>query len=118
MRFSERYLLCPAQHPKFTTQKGCNALLRQTPTIRSQIRYGSEEFRRLYRQRLAAERVFSRLMALAMQHPTIKGLHAIQNYCTIAHITTCLIALTAHRKGHPDKLRFVRTFVPNFLSEK
>jgi len=55
VRFSERYLLCPAQHPKFTTQKGCNALLRQTPTIRSQIPYGSEEFRRHYRQRLAAE---------------------------------------------------------------
>jgi hypothetical protein len=75
-------------------------------------------FRHHYRQRLAAERVFSRLLALAMQHPTIKGLHAIQNYCTIAHITTCLVALTAHREGHPDKLRFVRTFVPSFLSEK
>lgn len=114
----ERYLFCPAQHPKFVAQKGCNALIRQTPTVRSQIPYGSEEFRRYYRRRLAVERVFSRLLALAMQQPTVRGLQAIRNYCTIAHVTTCLVALTAHREGHPDKLRFVRSFVPNFLSEK
>jgi hypothetical protein len=26
-----------------------------------------------------------------------------------------LVALAAHREGHEDKLRYVRSFVPNFL---
>ena len=112
----QRHLFCPAQHPKYLLQKGCNALLRQTPTIRTQIAYGSEDFRLHYHQRTAAERVFSRLLALAMQEPTVTGLQAMKNYCTIAHIATCLVAVVAHEEGHPDKLRFVRSFVPNFLT--
>jgi len=112
----QRYLFCPAQHPKYLSQKGCNALLRQTPTIRTQIDYGSEDFRLHYNQRTAAERVFSRLLALAMQEPTVIGLQAMKNYCTIAHIATCLVAVVAHEEGHSDKIRFVRSFVPNFLT--
>jgi hypothetical protein len=112
----QRHLFCPAQHPKYLSQKGCNVLLRQTPTIRTQIDYGSEDFRLHYNQRTAAERVFSRLLAVAMQEPTVIGLQATKNYCTIAHIATCLVAVVAHEQGHPDKLRFVRSFVPNFLT--
>jgi hypothetical protein len=115
-RCRERHLFCPAEHPKYIEQKGCNALIRQTPTIRSQIPYGSQEFRQQYNKRTAAERIFSRLLSLAMQRSSVHGLPAVQNYCTIAHITTCLVALTAYHQGHPDKLRFVRTFVPDFLS--
>lgn len=111
----QNYLFCPAQHPKYISQKGCNALIRITPTIRSQIPYGTRQFRLYYNKRTAAERIFSRLLALAMQYPTVRGLQAVANYCTIAHISTCLVALVAHREGHTDKLRFVRTFVPDFL---
>jgi hypothetical protein len=112
----QRHLFCPAQHPKYLSQKGCNVLVRQTPSIRTQIEYGSEDSRLHYNQRTAAERVFSRLLALAMQEPTVIGLQATKNYCTIAHIATCLVALVAHEEGHADKLRFVRSFVPNFLT--
>ncbi|MCK4373720.1 MAG: transposase [Candidatus Brocadiae bacterium] len=111
----QRYLFCPAQHPKYVEQKGCNTLIRLTPTIRSTIPYGTRQFRHYYNKRTAAERIFSRLLALAMQEPTVKGLQAVRNHCTIAHITTCLVALVAHQEGHADKLRFVRTLVPNFL---
>jgi hypothetical protein len=45
------------------------------------------------------------------------GTNAIRNYCTIAHITVLLVALAAKRSGHPDKIRYVRSFVPNFLPE-
>jgi len=111
----QRFLLCPVAHPKFFAQKGCNYLLRLTPTIRSQIPYGSEAFRELYRQRTAVERVFSRLLSIAMQDLPTRGLASVRNLCTIAHITVLLVALAAHRAGHPDRLTFVRSYVPSFL---
>lgn len=111
----QRFLICPASHPKFFDQKGCNYLLRVTPTLRSQIPYGSEAFRRLYRERTAVERVFSRLLTVAMQDLPTRGLTSARNLCTIAHITVLLVALTAHRQGRSDHLAFVRTFVPTLL---
>ena len=111
----QQLLTCPAAHPKFLKQKGCNYLLRVTPSIRSQIPYGSDSFRELYRERTAVERVFSRLLTVAMQDMPTRGLISAQNLCTIAHITVLLVALTAHRHGHSDHLAFVRTFVPRFL---
>lgn len=111
----QRYFLCPANHPKFLSQKGCNYLLRETPSYRSQITYGSSDFAFHYRKRTAVERVFSRLLSIAMQKPTVRGLQATQNHCTIAHITVLLIATAAQSQGYHDKLAFVRSFVPNFM---
>jgi Transposase DDE domain len=111
----QRFLVCPAAHPKFFQQKGCNYLRRQTPSLRSQIPYGSDGFRQMYRERTAVERVFSRLLAIAMQDLPTRGLNSVRNLCTIAHITVLLVALTAHRSGHSDHLTFVRSFVPSFL---
>ena len=116
-RERQNYLLCPASHPKFSTQKGCNVLIRLTPSIRERIDYGSEAFKELRKKRTSVERVFSRLLSIAMQEPPVFGIEAIRNYCTIAHITVLLVALAAKRSGHEDKIRFVRSFVPNFLSE-
>lgn len=112
----QRCLVCPVAHPKFFQQKGCNYLLRQSPSLRSQIPYGSDGFRQMYRQRTAVERVFSRLLAIAMQDLPTRGINSVRNLCTIAHITVLLVALTAHRSGHRDQLTFVRSFVPSFLS--
>ncbi len=114
----QRFLLCPADHPKFISQKGCYHLVRETPSYRSRIAYGSAEFKNLYKKRTSAERVFSRLLSLAMQRPTVRGLQTTQNYCTIAHISVLLVALAAHDQGYTDKLSFVRSFVPTFMSEK
>jgi hypothetical protein len=111
----QRYLICPAAHPKFFKQKGCNYLLRVSPSIRSQIPYGSDTFRQLYRKRTAVERVFSRLLTIAMQDLPTRGLAAARNLCTVAHITVLLVALTAQRQKQADHLTFVRTFVPSLL---
>lgn len=111
----QRFWVCPVAHPKFFQQKGCNYLPRQTPSVRSQIPYGSDGFRAMYRERTAVERVFSRLLAIAMQDLPTRGLNSVRNLCTIAHITVLLVALTAHRSGHSDHLTFVRSFVPDFL---
>jgi len=110
-----QYIICPVYHPKFLNGKGCNTLIRLEPSIRAEIDYGSERFKELYNSRTSVERVFSRLLSIAMQNPTVKGLKAISNHCTIAHITVLLVALTAHRSGQQDKIRFVKSFVPNFL---
>jgi len=111
----QKYLFCPASHPKFINQKGCNVLIRLSPSIREQIDYGSVTFKEIQKKRSSVERVFSRLLAIAMQEPPVTGINAIRNYCTIAHIAVLLVALAANRSGHPDKIRFVRSFVPNFL---
>jgi hypothetical protein len=114
--FHGKYLLCPAGHPKFIKQKGCNVLIRLSPSIREKINYGTQRYKDLYNQRTSVERTFSRLLSISMQQPTVKGLPAIKNHCTIAHITVLLVALTAHRLGYKDQVRFVKSFVPNFLT--
>ncbi len=114
--FVGQYLLCPAGHPKFLQQKGCNVLIRMTPSIREKVNYGTQRFKEVYATRTSVERVFSRLLSLSMQKPTVRGFRAIRNHCTIAHITVLLVALTAHRMGCEDKIRFVKSFVPSFLS--
>ena len=110
-----KYLLCPAGHPKFVTQKGCNYYLRLSPSIRETIDYGSKHFKTIYNERSSVERGFSRLLAIAMQNPTVVGLAAIRNHCTITHITMLLVALAAHREGFPDKIRYVKSFLPRYL---
>jgi len=111
-----QYITCPVFHPKFFNQKGCNALIRLERSIRDEIGYDTQQFKDLYSSRTAVERVFSRLLSIAMQNPTVRGLVAIQNHATIAHIAVLLVALTAHRTGQKDKIRFVRSFVPKFMS--
>lgn len=82
-------------------------------SIRRTIDYGSREFKKIYNIRTGAERIFSRLLAISMQEPTVKGLNATANLCTIAHITVLSVALTAIRTGQKDKIRFVKSLIPN-----
>lgn len=112
-KYQGKFLVCPASHPKYFSQKGCNYLLRLTPTVRKYINYDSMIFKNIYNQRSSAERVFSRLLSITMLNPTVVGLQATQNHCTIAHISVVLIALAAHKLGFEDKIRFVKTFLPN-----
>jgi mRNA-degrading endonuclease HigB of HigAB toxin-antitoxin module len=114
-RERQRHLLCPASHPKFITQKGCNVLIRLTPSIRESIDLGSEAFKELFKKRTSVKRVFSRLLSIAMQDTSVIGIEGTQNYCTISHITLLLVALAAKRSGHVDKICFVRSFVSNLL---
>ena len=108
-------LLCPADHPKFTKQKGCNYLWRRTESIRDTIPYGTAAFKEHYSRRTAVERIFSRLLAVTIQEPSVRGLASVRNHATISHIAVLLVALGAHQLGYSDKIRFVRTFVPQFL---
>ena len=89
-RIGQRYLLCPTNHPKFFSQKGCNYLIRLTPSIREEIDYETEDFGSMYSRRTSIERVFSSLLSIAMQNPEVTRLNATQNHCSIAHITVLL----------------------------
>ena len=81
--------------------------------IRKQIAYGTPKFKKVYNLRSGCERIFSRLLDLCMQNPSVRGLRAVSNHCTIAHITVLLVALTAAKTGNKDKIRFVKSFLPN-----
>ena len=110
--FREKHRFCPWMHPQFTKGTGCFAYTQVLDEdIRSKIDYSSSHFKKIYNLRTSSERIFSRLLNLCMQNPTVKGFNAVSNHCTIAHITVLLIALSAIKIGNRDKIRFVKSFI-------
>jgi hypothetical protein len=113
-KYQYQFIVCPVFHPKYFSQKGCYAYKRVDEDIRKQIDYGSESFKKDSNLRTGSERVFSRLLTICMQKPSVVGLNATANHCTIAHITVLLVALTAVKNNVKDQLRFIKSFLPNF----
>jgi hypothetical protein len=113
-KYSRQFILCPAFHPKFLSQKGCYVYIRIDQDIRNEIDYGSISFKTDSKLRSGSERVFSRLLNICMQNPPVIGFKAVSNYVTIAHITVLLVALTAAKNDMKDKVRFIKSFLPNF----
>jgi len=116
-KLRKKYICCPMNHPKFFSQKGCYYTERidNENKIRNSIDYDSETFKKLYCKRTGSERLFSRLLNLCMQNISVRSLNSVKNKCTIAHITVLLVASATVKLGYPDKIRFVKTFVHNFL---
>ena len=112
-KIAKMFFLCPVFHPKFFSQKRCYAYIRIDDDIRKQIDYGSEAFKKDFNRRTGSERVFSRLLSVCMQNPPVIGLKATANYVTIAHISVLLVALTAAKSGSKNKVRFIKSFLPN-----
>jgi hypothetical protein len=107
---------CPWNHPKFYSNRyGCTTNLRVDvdTSIRDNIDYGSQTFKKLYNLRSSSERIFSRLLTLCMQEPSVKGLNATRNTCTLAHITVLAVALACVNLGQKGKIRFLKSFLPN-----
>lgn len=113
-KIARKFFVCPVFHPKFFTQMGCYAYVRVDEDIRNQIDYGSESFKKDFNMRTGSERVFSRLLSICMQNAPVIGLKATTNYVTIAHITVLLVAITATKSDMKDKIRFIKSFLPNF----
>jgi len=114
-KFAKKVSICPWWHPKFLNGSGCITYLRVDvdESIRRSIDYGSETFKKLYNLRVGSERTFSRLLSICMQSPSVTGLNAVSNHCTIAHITVLAVALAAIKENKRDKIRFVKTLIPN-----
>jgi len=74
-KFAKKYSYYPWLHPKFTQGSYLYRYIRVNvdDRIRYRIDYGSEEFKRIYNLRTSSERVFSLLLSLLMQEPTVKG---------------------------------------------
>ncbi len=104
---------CPWNHPKFYANRyGCVVNLRidVDTSIRQNIDYGSQAFKKLYALRTSSERIFSRLLVFSMQRSSVKGLNATANLCSLAHISVLAVALAAVKLGHKHKLRFIKSF--------
>lgn len=112
-KFAKEHPSCPWNHPAFIRGKGCYTYLRGDRDIRKSIDYGSELFKEQYNMRTGSERLASRLLTLCMQYPSVRGLSATTNHCTIAHIAVLLVAVTAAKSGYKDKIRFIKNFLPN-----
>lgn len=115
VKFARKFGFCPWNHPKFHNNRfGCTTNLRTDvdQSIRNSIDYGSQTFKKLYNLRTSTERIFARFLTLCMQKPSIKGLNATANICTIAHITVLALALAAAKSNHKDKIRFIKRFMP------
>jgi hypothetical protein len=104
---------CPWNHPKFFSNRyGCvtNIRLKTDTSIRDNIDYGSQTFKKLYALRTSTERVFSRLLVFSMQRSSVKGLQATANLCSLAHISVLAVALATVKSGNKHKLRFIKSF--------
>jgi len=113
-KYQYQFIACPVFHPKYFNQKGCYAYIRVDEDIRTKIDYGSKSFKKDFNLRTGSERVFSRLLNICMQDLPVVGLKATKNYVTIAHITVLLVAVTAAKNNVTDKVRFIKSFLPNF----
>lgn len=104
---------CPWNHPKFYSNRyGCttNIRIKTDTSIRDNIDYGSQTFKKLYALRTSSERIFSRLLVFSMQASSVKGLNATANLCSIAHISVLAVALAAVKSEKRHKLRFIKSF--------
>ena len=114
-KFAKKHPYCPWFHPQFVNGSGCYRYLRVDvdETIRENIDYGSEASKKDFSRRSSSERIFSRLLSILMQEPTVKGLAATANLCSIAHITVLAVAYFASFVKEPKRIRFVKSFLPN-----
>jgi len=78
--------------------------------IRANIDYGSESFKRDLNRRTSSERVFSRLLSILMQKPSVVGLTATANLCTISHITVLAVAYFPHLSKNLIKFGLLKAF--------
>ena len=115
-KFAKDHPYCPWFHPRFIEGSGCYRYLRVDvdESIRAAIDYGSESFKKDFNKRSSSERVFSRLLSILMQKPSVTGLAATANLCTISHITVLAVAYFSSFVKEPNKIRFVKSFLPNF----
>lgn len=96
---------CPVRHPNWK-RGGCTAMM---PTsIGARLRYtldrDSEEYKTIYRQRTAVERINSQAVALGIERPHLRNGQAIANQNTLIYVLINLRFLHRLRHGlHEDE---------------
>jgi hypothetical protein len=106
---------CPINHPRFH-KGGCYAYVRIDKTYRnSAVNPNSEQFKKIYKMQSGSERGFSRLLTFYMQRPVLRGLPAVSNHCTLAHISILAIAIAAVKANQNSKFRYIRGLLKHLL---
>ena len=75
----------------------------------------SEHFKKIYKMQSGSERGFSRLLTFYMQRPVLRGLPAVSNHCTLAHISILAIAIAAVKANQISKFRYIRGLLKYLL---
>ena len=91
---------CPIDHPNWRKQDGCITTL---PTsignrLRHQLDRESDEYKNLYRQRSATERINSQAVNLGIERPKLRNQRSIANQTTLIYVLINLRALDRVRK--------------------
>ena len=79
--------VCPIDHVKWP-KGGCKLVMPTAPgaRIRYQLDRESEQFKTVYRQRTAVERIFSQAKALGIERPKLRNQFAIANQNTLIYL--------------------------------
>ncbi len=85
---------CPIGHEKWDTG-GCQVTLptNKGTRLRYQLDRHSQEYKALYKQRTAAERVFSQALALGIERPKVRNQQSITNQNSLIYLLINLRAL-------------------------
>lgn len=95
---------CPVNHPR-AAKKGCITSL---PTsvgnrVRHELDRHSEEFKRIYNQRSACERINSQALDLGIERPHLRNGQSIANSNTLTYVLINLRALGRIRERLPQR---------------
>ncbi len=101
---------CPVDHPNWAKQGGCITTLPTSPgcRVRHELDRESAEYKALYRQRTATERINAQAVELGIERPKLRNGRAIANQCTLIYALINLRALgrvrrrKAERQGRGD----------------
>ena len=91
--------ICPIRHKNWA-KDGCVSTLASSPgaRLRYQIDRESEQYRLVYKQRTATERVNSQAVALGIERPKLRNAASIANHNTLTYILINLHALQRVRQ--------------------
>jgi hypothetical protein len=97
---------CPIQHPNWA-QGGCTAMMPTSPgaRIRYQLDRESAEFKHVYQQRTADERINSQAVELGIERPRLRRRSAITHQNTLIYVLINLRALQRVRTYQEERAR-------------
>ena len=96
---------CPVDHPNWEKRDGCITTLPTSPgcRLRHELDRESAEYKALYRQRTATERINSQAVKWGIERPKLRNGQAIANQCTLIYVLINLHALERVRRRRAER---------------
>jgi Transposase DDE domain len=97
--------VCPIDHANWP--KGCITTLPTSPgnRIRHELDRNSAEYKRIYKQRTATERINSQALDLGIERPKLRNRRSIANQDTLIYVLINLRALQRVRQAKAEKTK-------------